>query len=239
MMKTARILFSGIFALACILYPALLPAASAAGGGTDYGNVPVAVIPSPQFDFGEVVEGKVVIHAYAVQNQGRGTLRIENVRTGCGCTTAEYTKAIPPGGEGRIVIRGDTRDEGGSLFHRTIVVTTNDPARTRVELVLDGKVDRFALVKPFFVRLEGKRGSPITAEVSIRRLPKYPFSIVKSYASLIQDKIRFTLDKAPDGYRLNVANRATTPGRYFGSIHLVTDNPDYREIVIHVYGVIQ
>ncbi len=238
-MKTARILFPGIFVIAFTLSQAFLPAASAAGGAADSVQGPVAVIPAPRFDFGAVVDGKVVTHAFTVQNQGNEILRIEDVRTGCGCTTAEFTRVIPPGAEGRIVLRLDTQDEGGSLLRRTVVVVTNDPARPRMELVLDGKVERFVLVQPFFVRLAGKCGTPISAVVSIRRIPKFPFSIVKSYASLIEDKIRFTLEKRPGGYRLTVANRADTPGRYFGSIHLVTDNPDYRQIVIHVYGMIR
>ncbi|NSW85603.1 MAG: DUF1573 domain-containing protein [Syntrophobacteraceae bacterium] len=56
------------------------PADSASSSGTN-GN-PSIQISETVFDFGEVVEGAMVEHEFAVKNTGKGTLEIDQVRPG-------------------------------------------------------------------------------------------------------------------------------------------------------------
>ena len=41
---------------------------------------------SEEYDFGEVLEGDKVKHAYEITNTGKELLKIHDVRTSCGCT---------------------------------------------------------------------------------------------------------------------------------------------------------
>ena len=62
--------------------------------------VPVLHCAEPTFDFGEALEGDYVDHTYVLENHGAVALKIENVKTGCGCTKTVHDKEIPPNGKG-------------------------------------------------------------------------------------------------------------------------------------------
>lgn len=51
-------------------------------------------------EFEPVVEGIKVMHDFVIQNQGGAILRIDKVRTSCGCTVTSYPKEIAAGGIG-------------------------------------------------------------------------------------------------------------------------------------------
>lgn len=55
-------------------------------------------VPEPTFDFGYEPQHTKVTHVYWLKNSGTDTLRITDVRPGCGCTKAPLTKhALAPG----------------------------------------------------------------------------------------------------------------------------------------------
>jgi Protein of unknown function (DUF1573) len=83
--------------------------------------------------------GVPVTREFIAENRSGEDLLISKVRTGCTCTTADYTmQAIPAGKGGVIRITYDAQKEGD--FYRIILVTTNfDPAQP-VPLILKGTV---------------------------------------------------------------------------------------------------
>jgi hypothetical protein len=75
------------------------------------------------FDFGSIVEGKPVSHVFTFQNTGSEPLRVETVRTTCGCTAADFEqKSIAPGQTGTITIHFDGQVPIGSRFKKKIQV---------------------------------------------------------------------------------------------------------------------
>ena len=105
------------------------------------GTSPAAFVPSGLFIFDPVVSGTVVTHEFIISNKGNAPLSIEKIVTGCGCTTAEYSKLIPPGVDGKIKINGNTKGYAGKKFSKTILVYTNDPKQPSVELKIEGQVN--------------------------------------------------------------------------------------------------
>lgn len=79
----------------------------------------------PVFDWGTLDEGAELRHTYRFTNTGSETVRIERARTSCGCGAFDFTREIPPGGEGQLsfLIPGD-KIKPGSL-RATITLTTN------------------------------------------------------------------------------------------------------------------
>jgi hypothetical protein len=83
--------------------------------------------------------GVPVTREFIAENRSGEDLLITKVRTGCTCTTADYTIQPVPAGKGGIIrITYDAQKEGD--FYRIILVTTNfDPAQP-VPLILKGTV---------------------------------------------------------------------------------------------------
>jgi hypothetical protein len=203
-------------------------------------STPAVVVKEPQFQFEPVMEGTVVEHDFILENIGATPLMIQNIKTGCGCTTADYDKMIAPGESGKITIKANTRGYGGQMFSRDIQVTTNDPAHPQIHLGLSGPVEEFAGIDPKSVFLQGKAGDVIESVVTISPNANYPFHIVSTHTDKeIEDKIETILESKENVYALKIMNRLNSPGAYVGNIHLMTDNPAKPDIMIPVRGRIQ
>ena len=80
------------------------------------------------YDFGRIKEeGGKVTGKFIFTNVGNEPLELTNVRPGCGCTAANYTKgAIAPGQQGYIEATYNPYNRPGA-FNKNIRVTTNEP----------------------------------------------------------------------------------------------------------------
>ena len=80
------------------------------------------------YDFGKIKEeGGKVTGKFVFTNVGNEPLELTNVRPGCGCTAANYTKgAIAPGEKGYIEATYNPYNRPGA-FNKNIRVTTNEP----------------------------------------------------------------------------------------------------------------
>lgn len=85
------------------------------------------------FDYGGVVQGKVIEHEFKVVNHTKNTLTITNVGTSCECTTASVAeKVLAPEASTMLSVKVDTTGQSGSL-KQYVYVSTDDPAApTRV-----------------------------------------------------------------------------------------------------------
>lgn len=104
-------------------------------------NIPLADLQETHFRFGTVKEGTEINHAFIIANKGQAPLRIEKVKSGCGCTTVDYTSEIQPNAEGRIVIKANTSGYHGREFSKTIQVETNDPKNKILTLLITGLIN--------------------------------------------------------------------------------------------------
>lgn len=72
-------------------------------------------------DFGEIPAGKPVIVDFRFRNDSPQPVRIELVRTDCGCTAAKYTEtSVQPGDTGVVSIVFDAAQ--GGIFRKKILV---------------------------------------------------------------------------------------------------------------------
>jgi hypothetical protein len=80
------------------------------------------------YDFGKIKEeGGKVTGKFIFTNVGNEPLELTNVRPGCGCTAANYSKgAIAPGEQGYIEATYNPYNRPGA-FNKNIRVTTNEP----------------------------------------------------------------------------------------------------------------
>ena len=77
-------------------------------------------------NFGSIPMGEKAQVAFRFRNTGAKPLYIANVRAGCGCTVADFTKgAIAPGREGVVTGAFDSNKSHPGEVRKNIFVTTN------------------------------------------------------------------------------------------------------------------
>ncbi|MFC2030049.1 DUF1573 domain-containing protein [Chloroflexota bacterium] len=98
--------------------------------------VPGLDLPVASHNFGRIPGRPDVAHVFAVQNTGTADLKIWNLVTSCGCTTAELSSSvIPPGQRADLTV---TFDPDFHVTQGTVVrlvwFATNDPAQPWAEV---------------------------------------------------------------------------------------------------------
>jgi hypothetical protein len=99
-----------------------------------------ALVVEPTFDFGYIPQNAKVSHTYWVSNLGTDTLRIFNVKPGCGCTEAPQTtfEAAPDDSLPIELVFDSGRRSRDQL--KSTKVTCNDPGKSLFDLQLSAYV---------------------------------------------------------------------------------------------------
>lgn len=99
-----------------------------------------ALVVEPTFDFGYIPQQAKVSHTYWVSNLGTDTLRVFNVRPGCGCTKAPQTtfEAAPDDSLPIELVFDAGRRTRDQL--KSTKVTCNDPGKSQFDLQLSAYV---------------------------------------------------------------------------------------------------
>lgn len=102
--------------------------------------LPRIVLEDTGWDFGEIDQGRVVKKTFVIQNQGDANLILRDVESTCGCTVPRVPREpIPPGGSVELEITFDSKARKGDQ-NKTVGITSNDPARPKVNITIKGKV---------------------------------------------------------------------------------------------------
>jgi hypothetical protein len=200
-------------------------------------GTPSIQVAETVFDFGEVMEGSEVVHEFIVGNEGKGVLRIEQVRLGCGCTAARFDREVSGGGAGRVTLKLNTSGYEGTV-KKAATVFTNDPRQPRVVLTMQGMVRTFIKVQPsssISFRGPAHRQSPRVVELT----GSQAFHI-QNVESSLEGMVRHEIEPMASGkgYRVKVEN-ILKQGSYSGSIMVTTDVPQKPRILIRVIGSIE
>jgi hypothetical protein len=90
--------------------------------------------------FGLINKGEKVRLTFHFRNTGTKPLFIADVRPGCGCTLADYTREpVAPGGEGSVTAEYNSEHATAGIISKDIVVTSNTPASPQT-LSFNGEV---------------------------------------------------------------------------------------------------
>ncbi len=131
-----------------------------------YGYVnrpPVIYFPSGTiYDFGVLKEMGKFTASFAFENRGGKPLKIENIKTNCGCMNAKAEKQILEAGESSkinmtYVARADDRKGGQEVVKA--LVQSNDPGNPVVVLTIVGEVERVVFWYPDAVSFYCKQGT--------------------------------------------------------------------------------
>lgn len=199
-------------------------------------------VENKTFDFGEIFQGEKVPHTFEFTNQGDETLRIDRVRSSCGCTAVLISeKSIPPGGKGELQANFDSaRFRGG--ISKTIYLYSNDPVRPTMQFHIKGKVLETVAVEPSqinFGKVEAKK--PISTTVVLRNQGKETLSLGKPRTTAVELVANMPESDFSNGDEVTVALQLTPkPGqsRFSGYVLIPVDGVPRNELRIPVYATI-
>ena len=200
-------------------------------------------VDKPVFDFGQVEQGEQVTHAFRFTNRGNRDLRVQSVKTSCGCTAAVIAAdTIPPGREGSIRATFDTKRFAGQKA-KDIRVHTNDPLSPVTTLRLRGEITTEVQVQPAQVYL-GRlpRGVPTSRTVSVLYDQDKTFEIthISNDHPAIRVQAEDTRVEGKKGKALRVSVSTTAQrGPLNDTITITTTSPKKPTISIPVVGSIE
>ncbi len=137
-----RSLIALIFVMIC-----MIGIVACTGNGTSAGSV--AMTDSSNYTtiqwidslvtFDTITMGEKTNVTFRFKNTGDKALYVNEVKAGCGCTVADYTKgAIAPGQQGEVTGAFDSNKSHPGDVRKSILVTTNTKGETKHKLIFDG-----------------------------------------------------------------------------------------------------
>jgi len=193
------------------------------------------------YDFGKVLAGKKVTHAYQFRNVGNADLTITKVSTSCGCTAALPSKTlIPPGEGGEIEVEFDTTLRSG-LQSKSIKVTTNDPRNETVRLLIEGHVTPIVEAEPNYIGFSSaiRRGTGAVKGAKLFTTLKRSFRILRATSNVPGIVAAYAPyeREGEKGYVLTVRLKPDAePGEYSGRITIALDHPQMETYDLPFYA---
>lgn len=242
-LRTTAILAS-LAATLSLAMPAVADASEAEKGAAS----PKLAVDQAVVDLGEVVKGQKVIHEFIIRNEGSVPLEIEDVRSSCGCTVAEFDRVVPPGGRGtiRAELNSLSLNGPGSTY---IKVDSNDPENPLTALELKFNVVSLIRAFPGYARWlmtqgekEGTIGQTIWATVGadlrvVKVEPPVPH-ISASFRPATEEERQEDVDGPQWRVELTLDNQAPV-GAITGEVMVHLDHPQQKVLPIPISGFVR
>jgi len=152
---------------------------------------------------------------------------------------ARFDRAIPPGGEGEIVLSLNTKGYQGTM-QKYAVAYTNDPNSPQVNLTVRAQVKVPISIHPRGVMLEGFVGDTVQQLVTIQGHLDRPL-VLESKELSLPERVAYELKTAEGGkiYHVILRNISRKADRYSGFLRLKTNYPEKPEIDVLFLGYIR
>ena len=96
---------------------------------------PVITFDKTEHDFGTILQGERVTYTFHFTNTGNMPLIVSNVKTSCGCTIGDFSRApVEPGKQGTIRATYDSKGHHGMQTRTLTVVSNTNPNQTVLRL---------------------------------------------------------------------------------------------------------
>ena len=149
---------------------------------------------------------------------------------------AYFDRSIPPGGEGKIALRLNTRGYEGKV-RKTARVYTNDPKTPQDTIVIEALVKTPIILSDRMVFLQGTTQEAVTRTVDIKGELNKPLKL-EPVDYTLDKKVKFNIEEVAKGkhYRVTFTSIPNVVNYYQGLLRLRTSYAEKPELVIHVRG---
>jgi hypothetical protein len=231
-------LFVAAVAAACVVLVATIPAAGAAAA--QEGSGPRIEFDERLFDFRTMYQYQEVGHTFMFRNVGKETLKIEKVKSTCGCTAAVAAgKELAPGEESTLKVTYRSGSSRNRVVKR-VYVSSNDPVEPRVTLTIEGEVLTEVNIVPRGVyagTIKVGQAERRFVEITPESPQQFKILSVESNNSLVRVGDPIPLGEDRPGYKLPIdIGPITEPGRTRAKVKVRTDLEHTKEFEISVYA---
>lgn len=199
-------------------------------------------VENPEYDAGNVLARHPVRHSFPVKNSGDAPLTIKDVKPGCGCTVAQFTRTpIPPGGVGEVTLEIDKSSMGKFTGHADVI--TDDAQTPSLDLSLSYRGIVLLAVEPERMPLH-KLVVGIPGEGPEVRLtavnPARPLVIEKAVSDRpeLAAVVRLIEPDRMYGVSLHYTGTLKAGESVSGVVKVTTGYPEQPEVVIPYNGII-
>ena len=211
-----------------------------AGTSPEEASGPRIQLVEKSYDFGSMYQNEEVSHVFTFRNIGNDVLKIEKVKSSCGCTAAlPQKRELHPGDETTLTVTfksGFMRDR----VTKHVYIDTNDAVEPRVTLTITATVQVEVEVSPSGLYLKAlKVGETAQREVEITPVSAKSFRILGTSADHPAVTVKRILPPAKPGeaFKLTIQlGPIAQPGRVNAKVLVRTDLPHTPEIKIPVYA---
>ncbi len=99
---------------------------------------PTVAMDQETFDFGVFEKEQTGEHSFTIRNEGNATLTLAMLNKSCSCTSVDLSStSVAPGRDAKITMHWKPNNAGGS-YRQGVEIGTNDPARPRFQLFVEG-----------------------------------------------------------------------------------------------------
>ncbi|MCG6881128.1 MAG: DUF1573 domain-containing protein [Deltaproteobacteria bacterium] len=149
---------------------------------------------------------------------------------------ASFDTAVPPGGEGKITLKVDTKGYQGDI-RKSARVTTNDPETENIALVIKATVKVPIHVSSRYIHLYNGGDKPVQKTVSIQAELDKPLILTVDEFTL-QNKLKYNIETVEKGkaYRVRFTSVPDVKENFRGILKLKTNYPEKPEISLTING---
>lgn len=149
---------------------------------------------------------------------------------------AHFDRVIPPGGEGKITLKVNTKGYQGKII-KSARVYTNDPAKRMTVLSISAFIKVPIYLSSRYVYFYGMEGQKHVRVVDIIAKQNKPLELTLEQYTL-GEKVSYELRELEKGkkFRVTFTNKNTSPGSYYGYLRLKTNYQEKPEITIRIRG---
>ena len=212
------------------------------------GPLPRVIVQETIKDFGVVNRGDRVTHEFVIDNAGSGELQITSVKPSCGCTVADYDRAIAGGTNGKIKATMDTSNLKGGIA-KAVRVYTNDPVNPEITLVMKANVKSQVEIDPGYARFVAVYGEPqktIVEKLWSSEYPDLEILAVDSPFPFVKTSFRESpegeRDKGIEGRQWQIAvklDKDAPVGPMADFIVVKTNHPELKTVRIPLSGFVR
>lgn len=151
---------------------------------------------------------------------------------------AFFDKVIPPGGEGKIQLKVNTKGYQGAIM-KVAKIITNNPASDNETVQVSGFVKPYIALSSQFVELFGAEGSNVSQSIDVTAGLEKPL-LLEPLDFNLSEKVEYSIEAVEVGklYRITFKNINGPAGRFRGVLKIKTNYPEKPELTIFVKGTI-
>jgi len=124
-------------------------------------------IDEETFNFGVFEKEQKGEHTFTVRNEGSTALTLKVLNKSCSCTSVDLSRSsIPAGQNAKVTMKWEPNNAGGS-YRQGVEIGTNDPARPRFQLFVEGVYSAPVIAMPNPVQINAFSGQEASNQTRI------------------------------------------------------------------------